>query len=125
MSDVKVSDSYVQNQCHLRGQSTNLSDTNMIISHIAQCRKDREDKSKLMSDIMNKVYEMLGIISISHKRTRLPDDEIVIRDCQNVIYGVSVSEMRRILADLNLPLPSEDIKIRTIVQRLNNVMDYL
>jgi len=111
-------DSYKQNQVHLKGISTNLYAANLLEGYIFQAKHDREHKSRLQSEIMNKVYECLGTIGKTKKRTKLPDDEDVIADCQNVIYGMPTSEMMDLLKRIDGDKLNDVQKIKAILEYL-------
>lgn len=105
-------DSYKMNQLRLRGNSTNLYDANLLDHYIHSAKRDREDRERLKEEVMGEVYKALGKIEESKKYTRLPESHIVIRDCQNIIYGMPVQEMR----DLLVRMKAKNIKYPRIVK---------
>lgn len=111
-------DSYKQNQIHLKGTSTNLYDANLLDHYLYQAQHDRRDKEKLKERLMGIVYECLGNINKSKKYTRLPDDEEVIRNCQNVIYNMPVPEMRELLSRITGDKLNDVKKIKAVLEYL-------
>jgi hypothetical protein len=111
-------DSYKQNQAHLKGISTNLYDANLLEGYIFQAKHDREQKERLKEQIMNIVYECLGNIDRLKKRVKLPDDEDVINDCQNVVYGMPASEMRDLIARFGSGKLDDVHKIKAVLEYL-------
>ena len=109
-------DSYKQNQLRLKGNSTNLLEANQLDRYLHQAQHDRKDKDKLKNDLMNKVYEYLANIARLKENTQLPDDDIVIKNCQNAIYGMPVTEMRKLLKRLNDYNWSNSKKIRAFFE---------
>ncbi|MFA6947118.1 MAG: hypothetical protein WC220_14595 [Pedobacter sp.] len=125
MNGVYVPDSYRMNQQRLHGESTNLLDANVLLHYTTHARINREEKDKLMNDVMDRVTQSLINIEKNHISTHLPDDDQVIQGCWKVVTGMPSPELRKLISRMDSLSNADPQKGSPDSKKIHAVLEFL